>query len=104
DFASMQEVFQRRLGHKEWPMPDLFIVDGGKGQISSAKEVLNALGITIPLVCLAKREETIITSDFQEIHLKKSDPALQLVMRIRDEAHRFAITFHRKLRSKNAFI
>lgn len=104
DFASMQEVLTRRLKHDEWPMPNLFIVDGGKGQISSAKEVLDSLGVNIPLVGLAKREETIITSDFQEIQLKKSDPALQLVMRIRDEAHRFAITFHRKLRSKNAFV
>ena len=103
DFASMQEVFHRRLNHAEWPLPDLFIVDGGKGQVSSAKEVLDSLGISIPLVGLAKREETIITSNLEEIHLKKSDPALQLVMRIRDEAHRFAITFHRKLRSKNNF-
>lgn len=101
DFATMQEVFQRRLRHTEWPYPNIFIVDGGKGQISSAKEVLEEQGITIPLIGLAKREETIITSDFQEIHLPKSAPALQLVMRIRDEAHRFAITFHRKLRSKN---
>lgn len=101
DFATMQEVLKRRFGHTEWPYPDLLIVDGGKGQISSAAIVLDDLGITIPLIGLAKREETIITRDFQEIKLKKSDPALQLVMRIRDEAHRFAITFHRKLRSKN---
>lgn len=100
DFASMQEVFTRRLKHTEWPMPDLFIVDGGKGQISAAMEVLDSLGMTIPLIGLAKRDEIIITSDFQEIILKKSSPALQLVMRIRDEAHRFAITFHRRLRNK----
>ena len=100
DFASMQEVFTRRLKHTEWPMPQLFIVDGGKGQISSAKEILDKNNITIPLVGLAKREETIITSDFQEIHIPKSSKALLLVMRIRDEAHRFAITYHRKLRSK----
>ena len=100
DFATMQEVFRRRLRHEEWPYPSLFIVDGGKGQISSAKEVLEELGVNIPLVGLAKREETIITSDFQEIHLPKSAPALHLVMKIRDEAHRFAITFHRKLRSQ----
>ncbi len=104
DFASMQEVLTRRLNHAEWPMPDLFIVDGGKGQVSSAKEILDALGVTIPVVGLAKREETIITSDFQEIKLPKSSPALQLVIRIRDEAHRFAITFHRKLRSRNQFL
>ena len=103
DFAMMQEVLSRRLKHNEWDMPQLFIVDGGKGQISSAREVLNELGVTTPLVGLAKREETIITSDFQEISLPKRSPALQLVMRIRDEAHRFAITFHRKLRSKGVF-
>lgn len=97
DFASMQEVLSRRLRHTEWPLPDVFVIDGGKGQVSAAKEVLGDL----PLIGLAKREETIITRDMQEIQLKKSDPALQLVMRIRDEAHRFAITFHRKLRSKN---
>jgi DNA processing protein len=65
----------------------------------------NEFGMTkkIPLIGLAKREETIITSDFQEIQLPKSSKALQLIMRIRDEAHRFAITYHRKLRSKKAY-
>lgn len=101
DFASMQEVLTRRFRHKEWPLPDLLIVDGGKGQVSAAKEVLPA---NIPLIGLAKREETIISADLHEIHLAKADPALQLVMRIRDEAHRFAITFHRKLRSKSSFL
>jgi len=100
DFASMKEVFQRRLKHMEWPLPQLFIVDGGKGQVSAAKEILKQEKITIPLIGLAKREETIITSDFEEIHLSKTRPALQLVMRIRDEAHRFAIVFHKRLRSK----
>ncbi len=101
DFASMQEVLTRRLKHTEWPYPDLIIVDGGKGQVSVAKEIL--ANSKIPIIGLAKREETIITCDFQEIRLSKSDPALQLVMRIRDEAHRFAITYHRKLRSKSTF-
>lgn len=104
DFAMMQEVLTRRLKHDEWDMPQLFIVDGGKGQISSARKILDELEVTTPLVGLAKREETIITSDFQEISLSKRSPALQLVMRIRNEAHRFAITFHRKLRSKGTFL
>jgi len=104
DFASMEEVLTRRLKHTEWPYPDLLIVDGGKGQITSAKKVLEKLHTNIPLVGLAKRYETIITSDFTEIHLPKSSPALQMVMRIRDEAHRFAITFHRKLRGKSTFL
>ncbi len=117
DFASMEEVFTRRLKHTEWPYPDLFVVDGGKGQVSSAKKVLESLYSSnqersstdssrqartvkhIPLIGLAKREETIITSDLGEIRIPKSSPALQLIMRLRDEAHRFAITFHRKRRS-----
>ncbi len=101
DFAMMEEVLQRRIKHAEWSYPDLIIVDGGKGQISSALKVLNENKLNIPLVGLAKREETIITSDFKEIKLPKDSPALKLVMRIRDEAHRFAITYHRKLRSKS---
>lgn len=104
DFAMMQEVLQRRIKHTEWPYPDLIIVDGGKGQISSATKVLDEQHLDIPLIGLAKREETIITSDFKEIKLPKNTPALFLMMRIRDEAHRFAITYHRKLRSKLALI
>ncbi len=100
DFAMMQEVIQRRLKHMEWTLPNLIIVDGGKGQISSAQNVLNKLHLSIPLIGLAKREEIIITSDFKEIKLPKDSSALHLVMRIRDEAHRFAITYHKKLRSR----
>lgn len=103
DFATMQEILERRMKHTEWPYPDLVIVDGGKGQVSSAKKVLEIMHLTIPLIGLAKRDEIIITSSLEEIKLPKSSPALQLIMRIRDEAHRFAITFHRNLRSKNTF-
>ena len=105
DFASMKEVLTRRLKHPEWPFPDLFVVDGGKGQVSAALEAITISNFKFqisnpPLIGLAKREETIITPDLQEIYLPKSSPALQLVIRIRNEAHRFAITFHRKRRSK----
>lgn len=103
DFATMQEIFARRLNHKEWPLPQLFVVDGGKGQVSSTKEVFQKLGVSIPLIGLAKRDEILITSEGKEIKLPKSAPGLQLIMRIRDEAHRFAITYHRKLRSKASF-
>lgn len=103
DFAMMHEVLQRRMKHLEWPMPDLIIVDGGKGQISMAKKALEKAGIERALVGLAKKEEIIITADFRKILLPKSSHALQLVMRIRDEAHRFAITYHKKLRSKITF-
>jgi len=100
DFAMIQEVLQRRIKHKEWQLPDLIIVDGGKGQISIALKVLNEAHITIPVIGLAKREETIITSDFTQIRLPKDSEALHLVMRIRDEAHRFALAYHKKLRSR----
>ena len=103
DFAMMQEVLDRRLRHQEWPTPSLIIVDGGKGQVSSAGESLAKSGFSIPLVGLAKREETIITSALKEIQLPKDSKSLHLVMRLRDEAHRFAITYHKKLRSKFIF-
>jgi len=106
DFAMMKEVLKRRFNHEEWQMPNLVIVDGGKGQVSAALEALTELGIKIPLIGLAKREETIIvpkSDTFAEILLPKSSPALQIIMRIRDEAHRFAITYHKKLRSRFTF-
>ncbi len=103
DFAMMYEVLSRRLKHTEWPFPDLLIVDGGKGQISMAKKALEEANLSIPLVGLAKKEEIIITSDFRQVILPKSSKALQLVMRLRNEAHRFAITYHKKLRSTVTF-
>jgi excinuclease ABC subunit C len=101
DFAMMEEVLSRRFRHSEWPFPDLLIVDGGKGQVSTAVKVIQKMKLSLLVVGLAKREETIVTSDLREISLAKDSPAIKLLMRIRDEAHRFAITFHRKLRSKN---
>ncbi|MGK5093999.1 SdrD B-like domain-containing protein, partial [Deltaproteobacteria bacterium TL4] len=95
DFAMMEEVLRRRFNHPEWPFPDLLVVDGGKGQVSVALKVLKRKNLEIPLIGLAKREETIITSDLKEIHLPKDSKGLLLIMRIRDEAHRFAITYHR---------
>ena len=101
DFAMIAEVLKRRLNHPEWTTPNLIIVDGGKGQVSTAVKVIKEMGKKIPIIGLAKREEIIITSDFKEIALSKESEALKLVMRIRDEAHRFAIAYHKKLRSKN---
>lgn len=103
DFAMMEEVLRRRMKHTEWPYPNLIIVDGGKGQVSSALKVLKQINKNIPFIGLAKREETIVTSNLKEIVLPKNSAALKLVMRIRDEAHRFAISYHRHLRSKNTF-
>jgi len=104
DFGMMEEVLKRRFNHKEWPYPDLIIVDGGKGQVSTGVKVLQNTNLKIPIIGLAKKEETIITSDLKEINLPKDSNALKLIMRIRDEAHRFAITYHRKLRSKLSFL
>lgn len=104
DFLMMEEVLKRRFKHTEWDYPDLLIVDGGKGQISTAKKILEMYRLTIPLIGLAKREEIIITSDFKEIMLPKVSVALHLVQRIRDEAHRFAITYHRHLRKRSTLI
>ena len=103
DFAMMQEVLERRLKRKDWLFPSLLIIDGGKGQVSSVGEVLNKLSLNVPLIGLAKKEETIITSDLKEIKLKKDSKELLLLMQIRDEAHRFAISYHKKLRSKFIF-
>lgn len=100
DFAMMEEVISRRLRHSEWPTPDLMIIDGGKGQVSSAVKALQKANALIPLVGLAKREELLVTTDFKIIRLPRSSNALNLVRRIRDEAHRFAVTYHKKLRAK----
>lgn len=107
DFAMIKEILGRRFKHQEWNLPDLIIIDGGKGQVSSAMSVLQNLNLKIPLIGLAKKEETIIIPktrntklEFIEVLLPKDSKALHLIMRIRDEAHRFAITYHRKLRSK----
>lgn len=100
DFAMMGEVLRRRIKHlQDWGIPDLIIVDGGKGQISSVINVLKENNFKVPVIGLAKREEKIITADYKIINLSKDSSALHLIMRIRDEAHRFAITYHRKLRS-----
>jgi len=104
----MKEVLKRRFTHDEWNMPDLIIVDGGKGQVSSAMEALSQSGITVPLIGLAKREETIVIpgeeDSFTEVLLPKNHPAIHLITRIRNEAHRFAITYHRHLRSKQVVL
>jgi len=88
----------------DWAIPDLIIIDGGKGQLSAAMEVLQELHIDIPTVGLAKEnEEIFIPGSPDPIILPRSSQALYLVQRIRDEAHRFGITYHRKLRSDRTF-
>lgn len=103
DFMSMREVTMRRYGKamaKE--MPDLIIIDGGKGQLSSALEIIRGAGhLTVPVVGLAKQFEYIFTEHSSEpVILPRQSDALYLVQQIRDEAHRFAIIYHRNLRTK----
>jgi excinuclease ABC subunit C len=103
DFASMREVVARRYKYllaEGKPLPDLIIVDGGRGQLSSALGVLQDLGVTTPLIALAKREEEIYTVGRRfPVRLPPQSEGLKLLQRIRDEAHRFAITYQKKRRS-----
>ena len=105
DFASMREVVgrrYRRLLEEGKELPDLVLIDGGKGQLSAATEALAELGLgDQPVASLAKREELIFVPGRDEpVALPRSSPILQFVQRVRDEAHRFAIGFHRQTRSK----
>jgi len=107
DFASMKEIVGRRytrIMEEAGQLPDLIIVDGGKGQLSSACEALKEIGIygKIPIVGIAKKlEEIYYPEDPIPLHINKKSPGLLLMQQIRDEAHRFAITFHRQKRSKS---
>ena len=108
DFLSMREVTTRRyVGLPEEELPDLIIIDGGKGQLSSALEIIrNEAGHkNVPVVGLAKQFELVFTEGNSEpIELPRRSQALYLIQRIRDEAHRFAVTFHRKLRGKRNLV
>lgn len=118
DFLMLREVFERRFqrnvksGDKSTTQedksfqtqPDLLIVDGGKGQLSSTLQILHKLKLDVPAIGLAKREEEIVISEngkFRIVKLRKGSPELFLIQRIRDEAHRFALKYHRILRSKS---
>jgi len=109
DFASMQEIVHRRyrrLLDEEVDLPDLIIIDGGKGQLNAATTALHDLGIygKMAVIGIAKKlEEIYFPNDPLPLHIQKKSSSLKLIQRIRDEAHRFAITFHRKKRSKNTF-
>lgn len=108
DFFMMQEVLGRRLKRKDWPFPNLLVIDGGKGHVGAALKALANAHMRIPVIGLAKREETIVVPQkkaggvyFIEVKLDNSTPGINLLRRIRDEAHRFAITYHKLLRKKN---
>lgn len=116
DFAMMQETLTRRFSerNKSWPKPNLIIIDGGKGQLSSVKKVLKELGVTTRTVGLAKRYETVVIEagdikragnmrregDYYMLNFDTDSPILQLLQRVRDEAHRFAVSYHTKVRAK----
>ena len=108
DFASMHEVITRRykrMMEEEQPLPQLIIVDGGKGQLSSAVDALKQLGIygQVPIVGIATRlEEIYFPEDTLPLYINKKSESLKLIQRMRDEAHRFGITHHRLRRSNNA--
>lgn len=103
DFKSMAEIMERRYGNeRDWPLPDLIIIDGGKGQLNAALPLIRKVGVSdVPVISLAKRiEEVFVEGKSESIILSHHSPELQLLQQIRDEAHRFAITYHRKLRGK----
>ncbi|MCI0414669.1 excinuclease ABC subunit UvrC [bacterium] len=107
DFRSIAEVVERRVKRvldKEWPMPDLMIIDGGKGQLNAALDVLQKYDLNDqPIMGLAKREEEIFLPGHSDsIKLEERSPVLKLIQQVRNEAHRFAITFHRQLRTKRS--
>ena len=107
DFASMREVVRRRytkLKLNNEPMPNLILIDGGIGQLNRAIEALDAIGLKIPIISLAKEfEEIYVPGKSQPIKLKHKDKGRLLLQYIRDEAHRFAITYNRLLRKKERF-
>jgi len=105
DFFSMEQTILRRFTGslaQQMPIPDLILVDGGLGQVRAAQKALKQAGLEIPLVGLAKREETLVLPDGKTIALPQSHPALQLLIYQRDETHRNGLEFHRKLRNQKA--
>ena len=104
DYAMMREILERRFNNfqsEEKGLPDLILVDGGKGQLNIVSQVLNELDLPLNLVSLAEREEQLFQAGRKEpVILPKNSAAFFLIQRIRDEAHRFALSYHKKLRSK----
>jgi len=103
DYAMMAEVLRRRVKRvieEEKPFPDLVLVDGGKGQLSTALGIYREFGRNVPMLGFAKRTDLVFYADGREIQIPTNSPALRLLKQVRDEAHRFAITYHRKLRGR----
>lgn len=107
DFEMHREVARRRAKRDDWERPNLVVIDGGKGQVSAVLQAYAQVPFNVPVIGLAKKEETIVIpiktglgTDFLEVKLPSSTPGVNLLRRIRDEAHRFAITYHKLLRKK----
>ena len=109
DFAMMYEVLSRRFKNESENMPDLIIIDGGKGQLAMCLKVMSELEITdVPVAAMAKergaaKDRFFIPGRKEPVHLPARSQALLMLQNLRNEAHRFAISYHRKLRSKSAF-
>jgi excinuclease ABC subunit C len=104
DYGMMTEVLRRRLKRlieENKPLPDLVLVDGGKGHLAVANKVYKEFKEDIPILAFAKKSDTLYFEDGKVISIPAYSPALKLLKRIRDEAHRFAITYHKKLRKKS---
>jgi len=102
DTEMMYQVILRRLKHPEWPYPDIILVDGGKGQVTAAERALHDLSLPLPVIGLAKLYESIvlrINNIMTLIHLDSTRPCIRLLKRIRDESHRFAVSYHRVKRA-----
>ena len=115
DYAAMEEILQRRFSrHPEWPFPDILLLDGGKGQLNIAVDVIHRLGIEgrFALAAIAKKEvdrgelrdKIYVPNRANPVSFANDEAALLFLQRIRDEAHRFAISFHRQKRKKKAFV
>lgn len=105
DLAFLEEALIRRFSHQEWGLPDLLVIDGGKTQVGKAKKVIKRLRLSLPIIGLAKPFDNVIVPRRQGFLILrlKDEPALKLLQRLRDEAHRFARAYHIKLRSKKFF-
>lgn len=100
DVGMHKEMMRRRLKHKEWPFPDLIIIDGGRGQVRGVKLEIENLKFKIPVFGLAKKQEWLYPPDGKIIKLPKKSLSLRLLQNLRDESHRFAVAYHRELRDR----
>ncbi|MDO8259988.1 MAG: hypothetical protein Q7T50_00630, partial [Candidatus Magasanikbacteria bacterium] len=112
DTGMLREVLERRFSHDDWSMPDLIIIDGGKGQLNTVLKVLKKLNLDILAISVSKGEglrsaaapdKIFFPGEAKPLQLPLASPALHIIKRVRDEAHRFAISYHKELRKKNMF-